>query len=237
MPSALSTRSEAHRVVEQVGLLDEVEIGVGAPIGIGETLVARIGGRHRLRLLALHPLQGLGPQGDETRGELGLRMDGAFGIGHPVLGHLAKRLDHLGGLVREAARRPALLEGPHVGGRRLAGLLDEAGGVARQGLEIRKLGMGVARAWPGAIGARRCRGTAVLGPILGPGAVACTATFGSTSFGGATLGAAGAALGARGLRAGRGRSPSRPGRGGASRILGSSCRAWRVVPIFDILTP
>ena len=132
---------------DEIGLLEEVEDRVLRPLRVLEAGILRIRRRDRGGGLALHPLQRRRPEVEEGRAEAGLRLDRLLRVDEPVLGDLAEGLDVVGGLVGKAGVGALLLERPEVGGRRLAGLLDERRHVARQLLDVRdrKLGLVLGR--------------------------------------------------------------------------------------------
>jgi hypothetical protein len=121
---------------QKVGLLDEIEERVLRPLGIAEAVVLRVGHGDRLRLFALHALEGADPEAHEIGGEAALRFDRLLRIAHPILGDLAEGLDDVADVVGEPSIAAPLLGRLQVCGRGFAGLLDKAGHVARQGLEI-----------------------------------------------------------------------------------------------------
>ena len=123
---------------QEIGLLDEIEERVLRPFGIAEAVVLGVGHGDRLRLVALQALEGADPQAQEVGREPALRLDRLLRVAQHVLGHLAEGLDDIADLVGKARIGAAFLGRLQIGGRRLAGLLDEAGHVARQGLEIRQ---------------------------------------------------------------------------------------------------
>ena len=138
---------------QQVGLLDEIEDGVSVPFGIGEAGVALLGRDHRLDLLAAEPLQRRAPQGEEVAGDRALGLDDLLGIADPALGDAAEHLDHLAGFVGLAGLGLAPFDRFQIGGRHLAGLLDQLTHILRHRLEIghrRKLAeRRFRRLWPG----------------------------------------------------------------------------------------
>src|SRR5262249_55112403 len=102
----------------------------------GETLIAGIGRGDRLDLFAGHALDRVGPQIEVGFAQARLQLERALGIAQPVVRDLAQRfhdIGHLAVLVGDLACLARL----EVGGERLAALLHDAGGVARELLHVR----------------------------------------------------------------------------------------------------
>ncbi len=121
---------------QHIGLLDEIEIGIVAPRGVGEALVAQVGRDDRGRLFALEPLQGYGPEIDELLGQRRLRGERPLGIGHVIFGHPAEGTDHLAHFARERGLDLAARARLQVSGQHFAALLDRLGDVVRERLHI-----------------------------------------------------------------------------------------------------
>ena len=125
-------------------LAHEIEEGAVAPFGRRESLVGRIIGNERRLGLAGEPAQRIRKQAEKTRRQRRLRLDGARGIGEPVLGHLADRADGGLQLIGKIGRLFALLGRLQRGGQRLAALLDEPRHIIGDAFEIglRRVGVG-----------------------------------------------------------------------------------------------
>ena len=67
---------------------------------------------------------------------MALQLDRALRIRQPVFRDLAQRLDDVGDLVGQPGRASRRLARLHVGGERLAALLDEAGDVVGERLDV-----------------------------------------------------------------------------------------------------
>ena len=121
---------------QHVGLLDEIEIGIVAPRGVGEAFVGGVGRNDRGGLFALQAMQGRRPEFDELLGQRRLRGERPLGIGHVIVGHSADGAHHLADLVGERrldlAARPWL----QIGGEHLAALLDRLSDVVRKRLHV-----------------------------------------------------------------------------------------------------
>ena len=157
---------------DEVGLLDEVEIGVLRPIGVGEARVLRLRGRDRRGGVALETDQGGTPERHEGLAELRLRLDALLRVGEPVLGDAAQRPAHLLQLVRTArARLRGLEELRDVAAHRL----DELAGIARQRLEIGHLRRR-------RVGARHACVTPCCRRLAGDGPTHCPDASGGASF-------------------------------------------------------
>ncbi len=121
---------------EQVGLLEKIEELVLRPFRIGEALVARGRDGDRLGLLARHLFDGAGPQIEIGAAETGLQFERALRVRQPVFRDVADRLHRIGDAVRQLGLELALLARRHIGGERLAALLDQAREIARERLDI-----------------------------------------------------------------------------------------------------
>ena len=75
---------------QQIGLLDEVEILVFAPVGIAKPVVADLWLGHRLGLLAHHALQAGLPKFGIAADQLALRLGKLLGLLQPLLGNLTQ---------------------------------------------------------------------------------------------------------------------------------------------------
>ena len=123
---------------QHVGLLDEVEERIVAPLRVGETLVRLVGLNDGRRLPALKALQGRGPEIDELGGQRGLRLEGALRIGEVIFRDLAERARHLSDVVGERRLERPVLARPQVGGEHLPRLLERAGHIVGEGFDIRR---------------------------------------------------------------------------------------------------
>ena len=150
---------------QHIGLFEEIEIGIVAPFGIGEALVARLGRGDRRRLFALQPAQRRGPEIRRTGSTAPLcASKRALRVGDVIFGDAAERRDSVGDLAGSAARRPRRrLARLQIGGEHLAAFLDQPRDIARQRFEIgqRRLAGAAGRRLSGRLG-RRCGGAAVL---------------------------------------------------------------------------
>ena len=121
---------------DQVGLPDEVEELVVAPVGIGKAPVARIGLDGRRRGLSQHPFHRRRPEVEIARPEPALRLEGALGVRHPVLADPGQDLDDVAEPVSQIEGRLPLLARLEVGGGRLADLLHDARQVPGKHLRV-----------------------------------------------------------------------------------------------------
>ena len=121
---------------QHVGLLDEIEIRIVAPRGIGEALVAGVGRGDRRRLLALETLQGRRPEFDELLGQRGLRRERPLRIGQVIIDDPADGARHLADLIGDRGLDLTALPRSHVGGQRLAALLDRLRDVMGERLHV-----------------------------------------------------------------------------------------------------
>ena len=216
---------------QHVGLFDEIEEGIVPPFGVREPLVRAVGFGDRLHRRALEAPQRCGPQVDELSGERRLRLDRPLGVGHVIFGDVADRPDHFADFVGESRLDLARLARPHVGGHRLAGVLDRAGDVAGERLDVghRILGAEPERA-SGARGRGRGRGAAfgagacsTAAGRAGGGAAACSGTAG---FAAAECGLLAFANGGGGeAGGGSGSASSADSRGGGAGGVGSDTAA------------
>ena len=142
---------------QHVGLLDEIEIRIVAPRGVGEALVGGVGRGDRRRLFALEALQGRSPEVDELLGQRRLRRERPLGIGHVIFGHAADGAHHLADFIGDRGLDLAALPRRHIGGQRLAALLDRLRDVVCERLHI---GGRVLAARAGRLGAERAGGGA-----------------------------------------------------------------------------
>ena len=127
---------------QDIGLLDEIEIGVGAPLRIGEPLVAGLRRGDRRNVLAAEATQGRSPEIDELPGKRGLRLERAFGVGGVIFGDAAERRDDLGDFVPLSSLGLAGLERLQIGREQLAALLDGASDIARKRFDIGQWDLG-----------------------------------------------------------------------------------------------
>ena len=109
---------------QHIGLLDEVEIRIVAPCGVGEALVGGVGRGDRRRLFALQALQCRGPELDELPGQRRLRLKGPLRLGQVIFGHPAERPDHFAHLVGGRGLDLPAFPRTQVSGERLAAMLD-----------------------------------------------------------------------------------------------------------------
>ena len=121
---------------QQIGLLEKIEELVLRPFRVGEALVGRGRGGDRLGRLARHLFDRAGPEVEIGAAETGLQFERALRIRQPVFRDVADRLHRIGDTVREIGLEFAFLARRHIGGERLAALLDQAREVAREGLDI-----------------------------------------------------------------------------------------------------
>ncbi len=120
---------------QEIGLLEKIVELVGRPFGIGEALVARVGRGDRVDLLARHAFDRIRPQVEIGLAEARLQLERALRVAQPVLQHVAERLHHVGDLGIVAVD-PALLARLEIGRHRPAALLDHAGDVVSELLDI-----------------------------------------------------------------------------------------------------
>ena len=121
---------------QHVGLLDEIEIRIVAPRGIGEALVGGVGRGDGRRLFALEALQGRSPEVDELLGQRGLRRERPLGIGHVIIDHATDRAHHFADIIGDRGLDLAALPRSQVSGQRLAALLDRPRDVVCERLHI-----------------------------------------------------------------------------------------------------
>ena len=134
---------------QRIGLPQEVEDRVLAPLRIGESFVVGIR-RHELgRCFAREALQRAAPEIDEIDAERGLRLHRARRVGEPIFGDAAKRLDRIPHAVGEVGPRPPFLNRRHISGDGLSAILDRARQVEGERFEIyaggRRRGFGLRR--------------------------------------------------------------------------------------------
>ena len=152
---------------QHIGLLEEVEIGIVAPFGMVEALVAGVWRGDRRCGLALQPAQGRGPQIEKLARQRSLGGERPLGVGEVVFGDPAERRRHAGDVFAGLAEI-AVFERLEIGGKHLAAFPDQLRKVARQEVEVGqerftsgRVGVGGRRARRGdlRLGRRRlCRG-------------------------------------------------------------------------------
>ena len=153
---------------QHIGLLDEVEIRIVAPSGIGEALVGGVGRGDGRRLFALEALQCRTPKIDELRGQRRLRLKGPLRIGHVMFGHPADGTHHFADVVGGRGLDLPALPRAQVSGERLAALLDRERDIAGERLHVGERRLG-ARGWRRIKGANpRGRRRRAVGPAPRP---------------------------------------------------------------------
>ena len=152
---------------QHVGLLDEVEVRIVAPLGVGEALVRGVGRGDRRRLLALQALQRRGPEIDELRRQRRLRRERPLGLGHVIFGDPADRSHHLADVVGDRGLDLAALARPQIGGQHLAALLDRLRDVVGERFDVgrRILGARAGRVWRRGPEAPQARPAAAAGVV------------------------------------------------------------------------
>ena len=234
---------------QHIGLLDEIEVRIVPPRGVGEALVGGVRRGDRRRLLALQPLQRRGPEVDEPRRQRRLRRERPLRIGEVIFGDPADRLDHLADVVGDRRLDRSALARAQVGGQRLAALLDRGCDVAGERFHVgrRMFGARAGRLWRARRRRRRpaarrpSRAAAEAADSAGAGAVWTSAACrrcalrgaGALRRGAAVSGAAIAATGGPARGAARRSSPEASSAawpaapGVAPRFPASSCRgSW-----------
>ena len=127
-------------VGDQIGLAQEIEERVVAPVGRGESLVARIGRNIGLLRLAGETAEGVRPQAEQVARYAGLGLDCPFRVGQPVFGDAAEGLERVGDFFRHAGLDLAFLDRPDHRGERLAAVLHGDGEIVGHALEIGNVG-------------------------------------------------------------------------------------------------
>ena len=121
---------------QDVRLLDEIEIRIVAPRGVGEALVGGLGRGDGLGRLALQPMQRRRPEIDEPGRQRRLRGKRPLGLGHVIFGHPADRPHHLADIVGDRGLDLAALPWSQVGGQRLSAQLDCLSDVVGERLDV-----------------------------------------------------------------------------------------------------
>ena len=124
---------------DEVGLLPEVEIGVGRPFRIFEAAVARLGFGDRRHVLAEHAVDRVVPQLPVGPQERALSLGKAGGIGEPLAGKVREGGGRLGDLVGRRVRAHLGVIALDELGEDVASLLEQAQQVAGQLLGIHRL--------------------------------------------------------------------------------------------------
>ncbi len=123
---------------QHIRLLDEIEVGIVAPLGVRESFVGAVGFGDGLSRRALEALQGRGPQIDELRAQRRLRLERPLGLGHVVFGDVAERADHLADVVGDGRFDLAGFARAHEGRQRPAGELHHAASVVGERFDVRR---------------------------------------------------------------------------------------------------
>ena len=125
---------------DQIGLAQEIEERVVAPVGRGELFVARVGRNIGLLRLAGETAEGVRPQAEQVARYAGLGLDRPFRVGQPVFGDAAEGLERVGDLFRHAGLDLAFLDRPDHRRERLAAMLHRDGEIVCHALEIGNVG-------------------------------------------------------------------------------------------------
>jgi hypothetical protein len=88
---------------EQIELLEEIVELVLRPFRIGEALILRIGGDHRLELVAGETVHRARPQVEIGAPDILLKLQRALRVGQPIFENLGNSLDDIGNVGGEAS--------------------------------------------------------------------------------------------------------------------------------------
>ncbi len=125
-------------VADQIGLAQEIEKRIVAPVRRDESLVPRVGRDEGLAGLSGKPEQGVRPQAHHIGGNVGLGLERALGIGQPVFGDLAEGLYGFGEVFPGGRLGVALLDRANHRGQRLAAMRHGEREIVGHALEIGK---------------------------------------------------------------------------------------------------